>query len=104
MTSSTFPLIAFCAVAMLGLSACATSAPSTQTASAAVAVASKTAPSTTTASAEGEEEQICKRTAIVGSKFKRKICGTKEHWNNVAAASRQQTRDAQNGPNGTSAN
>jgi hypothetical protein len=40
----------------------------------------------------------------VGSKFKRKICGTKEHWNNVAAASRQQTRDAQNGPNGTSAN
>lgn len=98
MTSFKLPLIA---LAILGLSACATSAPTTQSVS--TPAATKPMAATQTAAAEGEEEQICKRTAIVGSKFKRKICGTKAHWDNVAAASRQQTRDSQNGPNGTNA-
>lgn len=66
-------------VALFALSACAT----TQTAP--ESAASDAAQVTSQASAEPEEELICKMTPVVGSKFKRKLCGTEDQW---AAATR----------------
>ena len=46
---------------------------------------------------EDEDRMICKRTQIIGSKFKKKICGTKDDWDQMAqrgqdAASLMQTK------------
>ena len=42
---------------------------------------------TTTKSADGK--MICKRTTVVGSNFKRKICATADEWDARAAADRE---------------
>ena len=102
MTLIKLPLIAFTTLALLGLGACATSAPTTS--SGAVPVAAKTKPTTQLADADNDGEQICKRQAIVGSKFKRKICGTKEDWENVETRARQSARNVQDSPRGSTAN
>lgn len=103
MTSIKLPLIAFTTLAMLGLGACATSAPTTPSAAVAPVVA-KAEPTAQMADADDAGEQICKRQAIVGSKFKRKICGTKEHWENVETRARQSARNVQDSPRGSTAN
>ena len=48
------------------------------------------------ASEDGDDERmICKRTAIVGSKFKKKLCGTKEYWDRMAQNAKDATREFQ---------
>ena len=42
-----------------------------------------------------EERLICKRTAIVGSKFKKKLCGTQEYWDQMAQRGKDATREFQ---------
>ena len=49
----------------------------------------------TTAADDGEERVICKRTSIVGSKFKKKMCGTKKQWETLEARSRDAAQRAQ---------
>ncbi|MXO52205.1 hypothetical protein GRI42_12900 [Erythrobacter gaetbuli] len=49
----------------------------------------------TTAADDGEERVICKRTSIVGSKFKKKMCGTKADWDRMAQNSKDATREFQ---------
>ena len=49
------------------------------------------------AEADDDDRMICKRTQIIGSKFKKKICGTKDDWDQMAqrgqdAASLMQTK------------
>ena len=57
----------------------------------------ETAPTTEqTAKVEDDEEKIiCRRTEIVGSKFKKKICGTKEQWETLANRGASTTREMQ---------
>ena len=50
-----------------------------------------------TAAKDGADEErlICKRTAIVGSKFKKKLCGTQEYWDQMAQRGKDATREFQ---------
>ncbi len=45
--------------------------------------------------ANDDDKIICRRTAIVGSKFKKKICGTKKQWETLANRSSDSTREWQ---------
>ncbi len=45
--------------------------------------------------ANDDDKIICRRTSIVGSKFKKKICGTKKQWETLANRSAANTRDMQ---------
>jgi len=42
-----------------------------------------------------ENEIICRREAVVGSKFKKKICGTRKQWEDLANRARQDAQDMQ---------
>lgn len=100
MPSMKFALIGLSASALLGLSACAT--PATQTASAPAATTSAktttmTEAPTDTASAEDSSRLVCKREAVVGSKFKKKICATQDVWDARAEADRKTAGDIQRG-------
>ncbi|MDJ0642128.1 MAG: hypothetical protein QNJ15_04870 [Erythrobacter sp.] len=58
------------------------------------------APAEQTESAETAEQAdenkiICRRTAITGSKFKKKICGTKKEWETLATRGARDTRELQ---------
>ncbi|MEM7665128.1 MAG: hypothetical protein AAF250_04680 [Pseudomonadota bacterium] len=50
---------------------------------------------TAEAEADQGEKVICKRTAVVGSKFKKKVCGTKKQWEMMANSSSRAARDIQ---------
>lgn len=64
------------------------SSPDTQATEAATAVPAQLAAS--------EDDKItCKRTAITGSKFKKKICGTKKDWELMAKRAEETTREFQ---------
>jgi hypothetical protein len=94
-----FILISVSSAALLGLSACATPATQTASAPAAEAKASMT-PTTTkteTASAGNATKQVCKREAVVGSKFKKKICATQDVWDARATADRAKAESIQRG-------
>ena len=100
MPSMKFTLISLSASALLGLSACAT--PATQTASAPAATTSAkttamTDAPTETASAEDSSRLVCKREAVVGSKFKKKICATQDVWDARAESDRKTAGDIQRG-------
>lgn len=45
--------------------------------------------------ANDDDKIICKRTAVIGSKFKKKICGTKKQWETLQNRGTEQTRDMQ---------
>ena len=45
--------------------------------------------------ADDKDKIICRRTAIVGSKFKKKLCGTQEMWDSMAARGRDATAEFQ---------
>ncbi|WP_298469580.1 hypothetical protein [uncultured Erythrobacter sp.] len=45
--------------------------------------------------ANDDDKIICRRTAIVGSKFKKKICGTKKQWETLANRGAETTREFQ---------
>ncbi len=44
---------------------------------------------------EDKDKIICKRTAVIGSKFKKKICGTKEQWATMHNRGEDSTREMQ---------
>ena len=52
-----------------------------------------------TAAAEAQQEElneddkvICRRTSVIGSKFKKRICGTKKEWETLRARAEADTR------------
>lgn len=47
-----------------------------------------------------EDKIICRRTAVVGSKFKKRICGTKKQWEEMAQRGRDNTLEFQQRGNG----
>ena len=50
----------------------------------------------TTSTKSGDEERvICRRTSIVGSKFKKKMCGTQADWDRMAQNAKDATREFQ---------
>lgn len=42
-----------------------------------------------------EDKIICRRTAVVGSRFKKRICGTQEQWLTLRGESKKATADMQ---------
>ncbi len=44
---------------------------------------------------DDKDKVICKRTAVIGSKFKKKICATQEEWETLRAQSAEETRSMQ---------
>jgi hypothetical protein len=58
----------------------------------------------TTEKAAGEERMICRRTATVGSKFKKKVCGTKKHWQELSRRSQGTTDELKRRGRGLSPN
>ncbi len=45
--------------------------------------------------ADDEDKIICRRTAVIGSKFKKKICGTKKQWETLSNRGSETTRSLQ---------
>ena len=45
--------------------------------------------------ADDDDKIICRRTAIIGSKFKKRICGTKKQWQTLENRSAETTREWQ---------
>ena len=88
------------------LSACATAEKSAVTAAEApvasqATVAAASAKTTTTETgatkiAEDGSEEICKRTQVTGTRFKKKICATAAEWQAMADRARAQTSAFQN--------
>jgi len=92
--------LTLCAGAMFILSACATTvdtAPELATADkAAAAVVEAPAPAPVeSTTAVASDEMVCKRQAVVGSNFKRKVCMTSQQWQDLENQSRQTTGDIQ---------
>ena len=92
------------------LSACATTEKPATVAEAPVAsqatVAAASAKTTTTETgatkiAEDGSEEICKRTQVTGTRFKKKICATAAEWQAMADRARAQTSAFQNRSRGT---
>ncbi|MEM7730169.1 MAG: hypothetical protein AAF311_12985 [Pseudomonadota bacterium] len=94
------------ASALMLLSACASTGTTTsdetvQTAQAVQAAPVATAPAATatapvaTADAGDPERQICKSQTVIGSKFRKKICGTAAYWAEVEANARASSDDMQ---------
>ncbi|QFT78940.1 hypothetical protein [Erythrobacter sp. THAF29] len=44
---------------------------------------------------DDEDKIICRRTAVIGSKFKKRICGTKKQWQTLENRSAATTREWQ---------
>jgi len=94
MIKSTHLLFPLCMGAMLTLGACAT-VPKAEQAAAAPEKATVTE-STKQASADKDSGRlICKRQAIAGSNFKRKVCATAQQWKVSAEEGRRTTADIQ---------
>ncbi len=94
MIKSTHLLFPLCMGAVLSLGACTTAPKAEQ----AVAMPEKAtvAESTKQVSAENDSGRlICKRQAVVGTKFKRKVCASAEQWKASADAARRTTADIQ---------
>lgn len=91
--------LSLCAGAMVVLAACASTAdtkeavtyeaPKNQKEVAILTANELSATKNVTKSADGE--MVCKRQAVVGSNFKRKICMTQDQWDQSAAESRATT-------------
>lgn len=47
-----------------------------------------------------EDKIICRRTAVVGSKFKKRICGTKKQWEEMARRGQDNALEFQQRGNG----
>jgi len=56
---------------------------------------SDTLTSTKTTAVSDDGKLICKRTSVVGSNFKRKVCATAEEWNARASEDRKTTEGIQ---------
>lgn len=44
---------------------------------------------------DDENRIICKRTAVIGSKFKKRICGTAKEWETMSQRAEDTTKDFQ---------
>lgn len=44
---------------------------------------------------ESEDRLICRRTAIIGSKFKKRICATAEEWETLSRRGQDTTKEFQ---------
>lgn len=44
---------------------------------------------------DDDDKIICKRTAVIGSKFKKQICGTQKQWATLESRSTETTREWQ---------
>ena len=92
-------LLPVCMGAMLTLGACATVPKAEQAAAApekATVEESAKVESTKQATTETDSERlICKRQAVVGTKFKRKVCATAAQWEVAAEQGRRTTADIQ---------
>ncbi len=42
-----------------------------------------------------DDKMICRRTAVIGSKFKKKICATKKQWQELSDRGSDTTREMQ---------
>ena len=112
MTRTPLRPLALAAASALLLCACASTADRTTTAEAkpptAVASASEqpyVKPGITQRNAENTGDLICKRQAVIGTKFKKKMCATQEQWDELAERSRTATGDIQrNGSQGVGRN
>ncbi len=87
------------AALLLGMQAQA-AAPETQTTKVDVATApadgSEAEEVEDTESVEDEDDKIiCRRTAVIGSKFKKKMCGTAKQWRTMAAQGRDTAKEFQ---------
>ena len=60
-----------------------------------VAEATEDAVEAETEEASEKDKIICRRTAIVGSKFKKRMCGTQKMWDDLAARGRNATAEFQ---------
>lgn len=119
MTCKNYLKVALCGGAMIALAACAATPKTTDMATAESAEAvvyaepqndkeaailaanDLSATKNVTKSADGKIR--CKREAVVGSNFKRKICMTQAQWDQMAAESQKRTGDIQRRKNpGTS--
>ena len=95
--------LVLCAGAMVVLTACAATpkmteavkyeAPANQKEVAILTANELSATKNVTKSADGE--MVCKRQAVVGSNFKRKICMTQDQWEQMQAESQKTTGDIQ---------
>lgn len=95
--------LSFCAGAIVVLAACASTpepketvvyeAPKTQQEKAILTANELSATKNVTKSADGK--MVCKRQAVVGSNFKRKICMTQTQWEQMATESRSTTEGIQ---------
>lgn len=47
------------------------------------------------AAVDDDDKVICRRTAIVGSRFKKRLCGTKKEWEEMRSRSRDATAGMQ---------
>ncbi len=45
--------------------------------------------------ADDDDKIICRRTAVIGSKFKKKVCGTKKQWETLSNRGSETTRNLQ---------
>lgn len=87
-------LVPLCMGAMLSLGACATAPKAEQ--AAAMPEKETVVESTKQASVESDSETlICKRQAVVGSKFHRKVCATAKQWKVSAEKARLATSTIQ---------
>jgi hypothetical protein len=66
--------------------------------------ATETAEAETTEKAADKDRIICRRTATVGSKFKKKVCGTKKHWQELSRRSQGTTDELKRRGRGLSPN
>lgn len=79
--------------------------PATDTRSDAETVVTDVAASAETAErTEDKDKLICRRTAIVGSKFKKRICATAEEWETLSQRGRDTTGELQKRGKGLSPN
>jgi len=93
--------IAAIAFGFLFLGACATTATPSPEKAAAMKSANEVAQnlSQTRSTATSEDgEMICKRTALAGSRFKRKICATKDEWASRAMLDKRAVESIQRRP------
>lgn len=51
-----------------------------------------------------DDKVICRRTAVVGSRFKKRICGTRREWATLRARGKDTTRDMQRAGRGLDPN
>lgn len=77
------------------LSACATTETTTMTETTAVKTADVAVMAEETKTAEADDDMVCKKTTVVGSKFNKRVCATRAEWAARAEADRLAAQNMQ---------